>query len=378
MLSSAEGPGEWQESSDHFCHRSLIRTTYAQARWSFLRLMKKQFTAVGFELISAWYTGCNNLHTLTYLPSTTWLATLLPLIALGAIGGIFFVLHGDEENTQKENEQLLAINSFSSAALSNTDADADGLKDWEERLWGTDSGNADSDNDGTPDGEEVEQNRNPAKAGPDDAIAGRILPMPQSATTSSSGAAHGLTTEITQQMFVDYLALRQDGTLSPTDINQIVDSSLKRTASAIKTPKVSASSFNLITQPTSADAATYKSSLRHILTPLNSLTQNEFVLARQMVTTGNESLQNEILTAAKSYEQVANGLIKIPVPSEVANAHAEITNAYFFMAEIDRAVANAMHDPLSAMVYAQLYPSINEKIAAATNQLSIFFNKYNI
>lgn len=49
-----------------------------------------------------------------------------------------------------------------------TDADADGLMDWEETLWGTDPKNPDTDGDKTKDGEEVAIGRNPLKKGPTD------------------------------------------------------------------------------------------------------------------------------------------------------------------------------------------------------------------
>lgn len=50
------------------------------------------------------------------------------------------------------------------------DEDHDGLKNWEEALYGSDRRNPDSDGDGTKDGDEVLLNRNPLAAGPGDEI----------------------------------------------------------------------------------------------------------------------------------------------------------------------------------------------------------------
>lgn len=55
------------------------------------------------------------------------------------------------------------------AAAIDTDSDHDGLKDWEETIFRTDAKNPDTDGDGTYDGEEIAENRNPLKKGPDDA-----------------------------------------------------------------------------------------------------------------------------------------------------------------------------------------------------------------
>lgn len=50
------------------------------------------------------------------------------------------------------------------------DSDQDGLQNWEEELYKTNPDNPDTDGDGTPDGEEIKLGRNPALAGPDDAM----------------------------------------------------------------------------------------------------------------------------------------------------------------------------------------------------------------
>jgi len=50
----------------------------------------------------------------------------------------------------------------------NIDTDNDGLKDWEEDLYKTDSLNPDTDNDGYLDGEEINSGHNPLVKGPDD------------------------------------------------------------------------------------------------------------------------------------------------------------------------------------------------------------------
>lgn len=50
----------------------------------------------------------------------------------------------------------------------NKDSDNDGLKDWEEKFYGTDPINPDTDNDGYLDGEEINSGHNPLVKGPND------------------------------------------------------------------------------------------------------------------------------------------------------------------------------------------------------------------
>lgn len=69
------------------------------------------------------------------------------------------------------------------------DSDNDGLKDWEENIYGTNFKNADTDNDGTTDGEEIKLSRNPLKNGPDDKFSLDLSPTnDQNRTTAISNA----------------------------------------------------------------------------------------------------------------------------------------------------------------------------------------------
>lgn len=65
------------------------------------------------------------------------------------------------------------------------DTDGDGLKDWEEKIYGTNPEKTDTDGDGTPDGEEIKTSRNPLRPGPDDALA---LPAPFPDTANKTNA----------------------------------------------------------------------------------------------------------------------------------------------------------------------------------------------
>lgn len=67
------------------------------------------------------------------------------------------------------------------------DSDNDGLKDWEEKIYGTDLKNPDTDSDETTDGEEIKLSRNPLKRGPDDKLSLLLsLPNDQNRTTALS------------------------------------------------------------------------------------------------------------------------------------------------------------------------------------------------
>lgn len=77
------------------------------------------------------------------------------------------------------------------------DTDNDGLKDWEEKIYGTNPEKADTDKDGTPDGEEIKASRNPLRAGPDDQLS-VALPPPEDKNKTQALANEFIGRSLTQ------------------------------------------------------------------------------------------------------------------------------------------------------------------------------------
>lgn len=101
-------------------------------------------------------------------------------VVLGAIiilGLIVFFNNKDNESDRGDGGAVVAsgAETFDPGAF-ELDTDGDGLRDWEESLWGTDLNNPDTDGDGTPDGEEVRLGRDPLIPGPNDKIDTSTIP----------------------------------------------------------------------------------------------------------------------------------------------------------------------------------------------------------
>lgn len=100
----------------------------------------------------------------------------IPLIAIIVgiiliIGGAIFVLK------YPDKESLLSKNSSKISKENLQDSDNDGLKDWEEELYRTNSNNPDTDGDGYLDGEEVDSGHNPLIKAPGDKLTFYPLPL---------------------------------------------------------------------------------------------------------------------------------------------------------------------------------------------------------
>ncbi len=87
------------------------------------------------------------------------------------IGGVIFVYKYSDEET------LLGKKVSKTVSESFIDSDNDGLRDWEEELFGTDPHNPDTDSDGYLDGEEVDSGHNPLVKAPGDKLSFNPLPL---------------------------------------------------------------------------------------------------------------------------------------------------------------------------------------------------------
>ena len=150
-------------------------------------------------------------------PKLTLTALIIsPLLALGGYL-IFSHLHTSRGT---EIPTLIAQQHPENAQVANSDSDGDGLKDWEENIYGTDPHNADSDGDGTKDGDEIAQGRDPLKKGPSDMLTQKTTAT-QSFPTDSTET--NLTKKITEIFTQDYLIKLMQNPNEQQNLDDIID-----------------------------------------------------------------------------------------------------------------------------------------------------------
>ncbi len=94
-----------------------------------------------------------------YLPSKTFSIVILITIIFFTV--ISASLYRKENSSIYKNPFAIEKSSLSKWTKIKADSDSDGLEDWKEILYGTDTRNKDTDSDGTDDGEEIQAGRNP-------------------------------------------------------------------------------------------------------------------------------------------------------------------------------------------------------------------------
>ena len=129
-------------------------------------------------------------------------------------GGFWFIYRNRQPGIQNQPKILTAA--VSKTADENPDSDRDGLKDWEERLWGTNPNNPDTDGDGAPDGQEIKLGRNPLKPPPDslDATQSAKKRLPDESNAEEKKST--LSADIARNFFSDYVSLKNQGHFQPS------------------------------------------------------------------------------------------------------------------------------------------------------------------
>ena len=146
----------------------------------------------------------------------------------------------------------------------DADTDSDGLKDWEELLWKTDSGKADTDGDGTNDNEEITLNRNPLKAGPDDKISDKEDLVAKEKAVSDS-KQNTLTASYARKFLTEYMTLKkQKGELSDLDKENLVQSFMDSLEPLTVNDSYSISSIKVSSESNEDEIKKYASEIKKI------------------------------------------------------------------------------------------------------------------
>lgn len=185
---------------------------------------------------------------------------------------------------------------------SGVDTDGDGLKDWEEVLWGTDPEKSDTNGNGIKDAQEVEVLKRSQTL--------KQAPTASNAFKNSNTAptqAPTLTDKMAQEMFAKYINLKQTGAvIDDTTVNQIAQGVLKNNDNLeIKLQKFTAINLpNIATTEDSTTIKTYGNEVWNIMmrnTPKNVALVNEYVTFTKAIQTQDE---NELKKLDPDYKRI--------------------------------------------------------------------------
>lgn len=234
--------------------------------------------------------------------------------------------------------------------IAKKDSDNDGLKDWEEALWGTDPNNPDTDGDGTNDGDEVNVGRNPLTAGPDDNQAGNEFVENTNADFSDKNLTE--TDKFAQNLFGKYLSLKKDSQegLDNEDKNSLIASVVEDSLYNEIDNKYAVSILNITDDNSKTALKKYGNDFISI-TELYSqdLNQDELVVFERMLGTESKEDAMYLKKSSEAYNKAISKLIEIKTPNDLAFVHLDIINSYNIISNALNDMSLVFDDPLRGM-----------------------------
>lgn len=307
------------------------------------------------------------------------------LLAIVVIGGSVYFRFIKGKNVFGLKEQtpggLVSENGVASAEdFLQNDADNDGLKYWEEALWGTEPDKADTDGDGTTDGEEVKEGRSPTLAGPNDKLQTPAIPDGVDASgINGTSTDKSLTATIARNLYANYAVLGQAGDLTPENQAKIA-TDLSASVSQILEPKTyTTSDIKIAQDETPVSIKQYGNEVAYVLgTTLTQGNTNEAVSLSNYLNKGDPAELQKIAETNKNYKKAVSELLVISIPKSAVQNHLLLLNSVNYFGRAIEGMAMVDDDPLVALVSLQSYQSGADKIMDSLKKLVSYFKDSKI
>jgi hypothetical protein len=299
---------------------------------------------------------------LNIIPRKKITAVIFGLLAVAALG---FLL-SQPRSTNYKFDNTLAINDeiqrATLNALTSKDADGDGLKDWEEALWGTDSNNPDTDGDGVKDGDEIDANRNPLIVGPNDNLDEEFYKQKEANDKEISTENLTATEQFAQDLFNKYMSLRTSQSyIDDAAKNSLITSSIDSALNANFNERYSVSDLNSVKNNNNAQLRKYaNNAVLAIRQYSQDLTQDELIVFERALREENQDDVEYIGKLADTYGTIAGNLVNIEVTDKLALIHLDIINSYSILSDALKDMSVVLDDPIRGMNGFSTYIAITE------------------
>lgn len=290
---------------------------------------------------------------------------ILGVLVVAGIIGADLIKKQIGKTPDEQATENVALNFVPSGSVLSTDADNDGLMDWEEALRGTNPANPDSDGDGTNDGDEVRGSRNPLVAGPDDAAAPEGPVLYDDVAYTPGTLSEGIATSFIS----NYVLLDELGQLSEAN-TQDLGQQVAATAKAQAEIKDRYAIFDLKTFPDyDKEAATrYGNTFASIFI-------DYFVTLTTLKNTDDDLY---VRAVASLYIALAEDLANIPVPDGASAAHVDFVNNANKVGQAILRINTGDQDPVAALFAIEQYQQAGSAQAQLFKDIANYFRANGI
>lgn len=306
------------------------------------------------------------------------------ILALAVIGGSVWFM--DKNSSPKEDRTAETALILPQKIVTDTpDTDSDGLKDWEEQLWGSDPNNPDTDGDGANDGEEIKLGRNPLVAGPDDSLTSALRSKNSGDKTKTSRQAATEPLTLTDRLAHDFLEnyLRLKGLAGGSELDakeqqSILDSLLYNLPSINLPDSYSLSDISTFPADSKETIFSYLKEVGKTILDSENIKINELVTVRDALTHENADELKKLDAVIASYASTVKDLLAVKVPEKYAYHHLSLINSVNNLARATALMQNFFNDPVQGLLATGFFNEESDKLGAVMKEFQKEAQKDNL
>jgi len=311
-----------------------------------------------------------------YLPSKKLSLMILSIIFAG--GGVFWVAHVGKL-VPEDSSSFVETAEVTNLTLSfiEQDSDNDGLKDWEESLWGTDVNNPDSDGDGTSDGDEVAIKRNPTIAGPNDAYVEEVKGSEGEAAETEDLSRTAL---LAREYFATIINLKESGNFNDDTVSKLSESLVQNFTGENRAGGNRSKSDIVITEDNSAGSLrAYGNTMGAIVKKYADYNlPNELTVMARALETGDQSELKKLDRSIEVHKALIAEFAAVRVPSSAADIHLALINTYIATERSVEQMNTVFTDPFVGMLGVNTYTTHTGTLNKIFTDLRSYFLSRNI
>jgi len=307
------------------------------------------------------------LKTLNF-PSQKLFYFFIPVIAVLGV----FVLVKDKvlPKSSPVPEQTVEIVSVKNSVINETDTDGDGLKDWEEALWGTDP---------------LKPISNPQKIADAEFVKIKIEKEGVNASTKESFTLQAFATEdenvstaLGKDMFAEYVSLKKSGQATPDKLDQLALRLAENTALPV-TKKYTTSQVKTFPDANKDFGRIYANNVAGLKLKYQNMVQQRSTRGPEEVTDANVSQYSEMFSYLSTlYTNFAKELMTLSVPKGLVNSHIDLANSLAQSANAIKNMSLIDTDPTRALIGVESHSEAEALQESALITMSRFFTTNGI
>jgi len=290
------------------------------------------------------------------------------ILSVILIGGAFLL----SKNSPEKADGPSIVSEKASFAVSDIDTDKDGLKDWEERLWKTDAKNPDTDGDGATDGEEVDADRDPLLAGPNDLLSANkksIISVEDILSQNKDSATDALG----RSLFAEYLNLKTSGdVLSSKDQAEIVGAVLQNASEGIEPTVFDYNSLSIIPGSDVTTLKRYGNDFANALAKYSATGEGELAYVARALSENDPSYLENLDPIIIEVEAVTSALLSVKVPSGISGSHLSFINEMSALRTDLSLMKKVLSDPVLGLLAISNYQNDSEELSVSFEKIKAY------